>query len=115
MPRFPFSQALTASQTGFNPLTSWDFERVPWQAACQLLINCTDANARLTLRTGSQTIQQRSPISAGGTAGVLPSELNYDPLRWVASAGDKITIEIDEVAGGTPTVNGVITVEPLMA
>jgi hypothetical protein len=112
MPRFPFSQALTANQVGFNPLTSWDFERLPWEAVCLLYINCTDANARITLRTGSQTIQQRSPVTAGGTAGVLPNELNVDPVVWKGSAGDKITIEIDEVAGGTPTVNGVIKVEP---
>lgn len=113
MPRLPFSQALTANQVGYNPLTSWDFERVPWAAACRLLIDCTDANARLTLRTGSQTIQQRSPVTSGGTAGVIPSELNVDPLVWMASPGDKITMEIDEVAGGTPTVNGVIQVEPM--
>lgn len=113
MPRFPFSQALTANQVGYNPLTAWDFERLPWAAVCQLLINATDANTRLTLRSGSQTIQQRTPITAGGTAGVLPSELNVDPLRWMGAPGDKITMEIDETAGGTPTVNGVITVEPL--
>jgi len=113
MPRLPFSQALTANQTGYNPLTSWDFERLPWGAACRLLVNCTDANARITVRSGSQTIQQRAPVTAGGTAGVLPSELNVDPLVWIGSPGDKITLEIDEVAGGTPTVNGVMQVEPM--
>lgn len=113
MPRFPFSQALTANQTGYNPLTAWDFERLPWAAACRLLIDATDANVRLTVRSGSQTIQQRSPVSATGAAGELPSELNVDPLVWMGSPGDKITLEIDEVGAGTPTVNGVMQVEPL--
>ncbi len=113
MPRLPFSNAMTANETGYNPLTSWDFERLPWAAACRLLVNGTDVNTRITVRSGSQTIQQRAPITAGGTAGVMPAELNVDPLVWIGSAGDKITLEIDEVAGGTPTVNGIIQVEPL--
>ena len=29
MPSFVWSQALTANQLGFNPLTGWQFERVP--------------------------------------------------------------------------------------
>ena len=113
MPRLPFSVTLAANQTGYNPLTSWDFERLPWAAACKLLIVGTDVNTRLTVRSGSQTIQQRAPISSGGTIGVQPSELAVDPLVWIGSPGDKITLEIDEVAGGTPTVDGIIQVEPM--
>jgi hypothetical protein len=113
MPQFTFSQQLTANQLGFNPLTSWQFERVPWPAACKLLSRSTDVNVRLTVYTGSQTIQERSPVQGGGTAGTTPSELNTTPLTWIAGAGDRLKLAFDEVAGGTPTVDGVIIVEPL--
>lgn len=117
MPRLTFSQALTANQLGYNPLSGWQFETVPYQyargAAVSLMLNCTDANARVAVFTGSQTVQERSPVQSGGTAGVIPSQLNTDPLVFVAGPGDRIKLAIDEVAGGTPTVNGVVSIEPI--
>lgn len=116
MPNLTFSQALTANQLGYNPLDGWQFDRVPQEyingAVCQLLVRCTDANARITVYTGSQTIQERSPVQGGGTASVTPSVLNTTPTVWIASPGDKLKLAIDEVAGGTPTIDGVITIEP---
>jgi hypothetical protein len=117
MPAFPFSQALTANQLGFNPLTGWQYEFIPAAymrgAAVKLLTRATGVSTRLTVFSGSQTIQQRSPIQSGGTAGVTPSDLNTNPLVFVAQPGDRLILSIDEVAGATPTVDGVIYVEPL--
>jgi len=117
MPALPFSQALTANQLGFNPLSGWQFEYVPlaWArgAAVSVLVNATDANTRIQVSSGSQTIQERSPIQAGGTAGVTPAELNTSPTTFVAAPGDRLKLAIDEVAGGTPTVNGLVRIEPM--
>ncbi|MCI0372638.1 MAG: hypothetical protein L0214_15000 [candidate division NC10 bacterium] len=113
MPSFSFSQALTANQLGFNPLIQWQFERVPWPAAVKLLVRATANSVRLTVYTGSTTIQERSPVQGGGTAGTLPSELNTTPIVWMASGGDKLKLQFDEVSGLTPTVDGVIIVEPM--
>lgn len=117
MPRLTFSQALTANQLGFNPLSAWQYEYVPHAyargAVVELIVDATDANTRITTSSGSQTIQERSPIQSGGTAGVMPSPLNNLPTTWVAQPGDRLKLAIDEVAGGTPTVNGVVTIEPL--
>jgi len=117
MPSLTFSQALTANQLGYNPLDGWQFETIPYQwprgAAVKLLVDCTDANARITVYTGSQTVQERSPVKSGGTAGVIPSDLNTSPVVWLAGPGDRLKLAIDETAGGTPTVNGVIIVEPV--
>lgn len=115
MPRLTFSQALTANQLGFNPISGWQFETVPYTqgAAVSILIDCTDANARITAYSGSQTIQERSPVQSGGTAGVMPAPLSNTPITFIAGFMDKLKLAIDEVAGGTPTVNGVIEIEPL--
>ena len=112
MPMFTFSQALTANQLGYNPLVGWQYEYLPWPAHVKLIVNSTGVSARLTLYTGSETIVQRSPVGSGGTAGVLPNELSNPPLVFVAAGGDRLIISIDEVAGATPTVNGIIYVEP---
>lgn len=117
MPALPFSQALTANQLGFNPLDGWQFETVPYQyargAVVSLMVNCTDANARMAVFSGTQTIQERSQVQSGGTAGVTPSPLNNAPLTWIAQPGDRLKLQIDEVAGGTPTVNGLVQIEPV--
>lgn len=113
MPQLSFSNAMTANQLGYNPLTGWQFEYLPWPAAVKLLVRGTDVNTRITVYSGSQTIQERSPIQGGGTAGTTPTDFTTTPVVWMGSAGDRLKLSIDEVAGGTPTVDGVIIAEPL--
>jgi hypothetical protein len=108
---------MTANQAGLNPLSGWQYEFIPAQyirgAAVKLLARATTVGVRLTLFSGAQTIQQRSPVQGGGTAGVTPSDLNTPAVAWVAQPGDRLIPNFDEVAGGTPTVDGIIYVEPL--
>jgi hypothetical protein len=117
MPALPFSQALTANQLGFNPLSGWQYEFVPIAysrgAAVSLLLRSTTTGARVTVLAGGQVIQERSPIQGGGTAGVTPSPLNTTPLSFIANPNDRIKLLIDEVAGGTPTIDGLVQLEPM--
>ncbi len=112
MPQLNFSQALTANQLGFNPLSGWQYEYLPWPAQVIILVRATGASARVTLYSGSETIQERSPVQAGGTAGVIPSELNTPAISFLAAAGDRLKLVIDEVSGLTPTVDGIIIANP---
>jgi hypothetical protein len=113
---FIFSQALTANQTGFNPLSTWQYERVPiqWSAGafCRLLARATTTGVRVSVFAGSDNIQQRSPVQGGGTAGVTPSPLNTPTIEWFAAPGDPLLLLFDEVSAGTPTVDGIIEVNP---
>jgi hypothetical protein len=67
----------------------------------------------MTVYSGSQTIQERAPMQVGGTAGVTPSDLNTPALTFIAAAGDRLKLSIDETAAATPTVDGIIYVEPI--
>lgn len=117
MPQLSFSQALTANQLGYNPINGWQYEFVPIAypagAAVGILLRATTNGARVTIMAGGQVIQERSPIQGGGTAGVTPSPLNTSPLTFRAAPNDRIKILIDEVAGGTPTIDGLIQLEPM--
>jgi len=115
MPQFPFSQALTANQKGYDPLSSWQYRYLPWRARVQLLLRTTGAvnNVQATVYSGSECIQQRAPMQVGGTAGVTPSPLNTAPIEWIAGAGDVLLLQIDETAGATPTVDGLIIINPV--
>lgn len=117
MPSFPWSRAMTANQLGDNPLTNWQYEYIPasWPAGavCQLLQRATTTGVRMTVYSGAQTIIQRAPVQGGGTIGVTPSPLNTPVLEWIANPGDRLLIQNDEVSAGTPTVDGILTVEPV--
>jgi hypothetical protein len=113
MPQFTFSQALTANQLNFNPLSGWQYEYLPWPAQIILLVRSSDNAERLTIYSGSETIQERSPVQGGGTAGVTPTEFTTAPVSFVAAAGDRLKLVIDNTAAGTPTVDGVIIANPL--
>ena len=112
MPQFLFSTAMTANQAGLNPLAGWQYEYLPWPAQVLLLVRSTTTGTRVTIYSGSETIRERTPLQAGGTAGVTPSELNTPADSWVAAGGDRLKLVIDEVAGGTPTVDGIIIANP---
>lgn len=113
MPQLNFSQALTANQLGFNPASGWQYEYLPWPASIILLVRATGVSTRITAYSGSETIQERSPVQAGGTAGTTPSELNTPAITWLAAAGDRLKLAIDEVSGLTPTVDGIIIANPV--
>ena len=115
MPQMTFSTAMTANQLGLNPVNAlgWQYEFLPWPARVSVMVRATDVNERMTVYSGSETIQEKSPVQGGGTAGVTPSELNTPPITWFAAAGDRIKLVIDNTTAGTPTVDGIVVVNPL--
>ena len=113
MPQFTFSQTLVANQLGFNPLAGWQYEYLPWPASVLVLVRSTDTAERLTIYSGSETIQERSPVQGGGTIGVTPTEFTTPPVSFMAAGGDRLKFVIDNTGAGTPTVDGVIVVNPL--
>jgi len=113
MPSFYFSTLMTANGTA-EPLTGWQYIYLPWPAEVQVLMRSTLANMVQTITSGSETIVEESPVQAGGTIGVTPSSLNTPIVGWHAAAGDLLKIRLRETAGGTPTIDGVIEVNPLI-
>jgi hypothetical protein len=119
MPQLPFNQLLTANQLGFNPISGWQYEYLPWPASIILLMRtagvATSPQARATVYSGSETIQERGPIQSGGTAGVTPSELNTAAISWIAAAGDRIKVAVDEANNvATTTLDGIIIANPMV-
>jgi len=112
MPSFVFSTTLTANQLGVNPLSGWQYEYLPWPAQVILLVRATATGVNQTVYSGSETIVERSPLQAGGTIGVTPSELNTPAHSWIAGGGDRLKLLLDNTTGGTPTVDGIIIVNP---
>jgi len=113
MPTFTWSTAMTANQLGLNPLAGWQYEYVPRPSKVSILVRSTTAGNRITVYSGSETIQERTPVQGGGTAGTTPAPLTTVPIQFYAGAGDRLKLAIDEVLAGTPTVDGIIAIDPI--
>lgn len=112
MPSFMFSTLLAANGVA-RPLDGWQYEYLPYPAAIKITMRSTTAGARASLFTGSETIQEESPVQAGGTIGVTPSDFTTPSVEFIGGQGDRLKVLLREVAGGTPTVDGIIHLEPL--
>lgn len=112
MPQLPFSQSLAANQLGFNPISGWQYEYLPWPAQVILLMRAVSTGVNSTVYSGSETIQERAPVQAGGTAGTTPSELNTAAVSWIAAAGDRLKVLLDNTTGAAITVDGLIIANP---
>lgn len=117
MPSFLWSNLMVASQTGFAPLAGWQFERVPSAygggAYVSILQRSTLVGMMQAIFSGSQNMLQRCPIQAGGTIGVTPTSLNTPVVDFQSAPDDLLSILDDETAATAPTVDGIITLEPM--
>lgn len=107
MPMFTFSQSIAAGATA-QPLGSWNYRFPPKPALFELLINATATGIVQNVTTGPESIvQSESPVSAGGTAGVLPARLNTEPIVDMVSAGEELVLNLRNTTAGAITCNGV--------
>jgi hypothetical protein len=113
MPQLNWTQSLTANQLGFNPISGWQYEYLPWPAHVLILHRAVAVGVNQTIYSGSETIQERSNVQSGGTAGVTPSELNTPAISFQAAAGDRLKVLTDNTTGGAINVDGIIIVNPL--
>lgn len=107
MPSLTWSTSVAAGGT-FNPLDGWQYEYIPVGARLQLLHRATAVGLVCTFTSGADTLQEEAPVPAGGTAGVIPSQLDVPPIVDDVAAGDRIKIRYRNTTGGAITVDGQI-------
>lgn len=107
MPKLSWSQAVVAGAI-FRPLDGWQYEYVPFGGIISILHRATAIDVVATITTGSDTLQERSPVSAGGTAGVIPSGFDVPALVDEVAGGDRVKIQYENVSAGTINVEGEI-------
>lgn len=106
MPQFNFTTSIAAGATAF-PLQNWQYRFPPKTSLLELMVNATAVGIVANLTTGAESIvQAESPVSAGGTAGVIPARLNNEPIVDTVDAGEEIVLALRNTSGGAVTVNG---------
>lgn len=108
MPQFNFTQSIPAGQSVF-PLATWQYRFPPKSALVSLIVNATAGGVVMNLTTGAESIVQAdSPVSAGGTAGVLPSSFTQNPIVDAVDGGEEIVLNLRNTSGAAVTVNGIV-------
>lgn len=87
-----------------EPLTGWQYEYLPWPALVQIgmIHDGAAGTIQSTVTTGSDTLMEESPVNAGGTDGVFPTDEELD-LIDEAMGGDRLKIRARETAGAATT------------
>lgn len=114
MPSFTWTQSIAAGAT-FDPLDSagWMYRYVPYNAVVEVIDNAGAVGVVVSRTFGSDTIQQESPVTAGGTTGVIPSRLSVEPITEKCNATDLLRVVYRNTSGGAVVVNGIIQLSRL--
>lgn len=108
MPVRTFSASVAAGAT-YLPLSDWQYRFPPKTAMLELIYNATAAGCVGNLTTGSESIiQAESPVSAGGTAGVIPSRFTQEPIVDMVDPGQETVLTVRNTTGGAITVSGIV-------
>lgn len=112
MPSFTFTSSVAAGAI-FEPLTGWQYARLPWPAEVTVLARAVAVGVVNTYTSGSETIVEESPVQSGGTAGVIPSPLNTPVQGWIAAGFDLLKLRFRNTSGAAINVDGIIEVIPM--
>jgi len=111
MPSLTYTQSVAAGAT-FDPIDAvgWMYRYLPYNAIVENIDNATAIGMVVARTFGSDTIQQESPVSAGGTSGVIPSRLAVEPVTEKAQASYLIRVVYRNTTAGAVIVNGIIQI-----
>lgn len=112
MARLNFSTVLAAGATA-DVLSAWQYQYVPRAGKVNICLRSTTATSVFTFTAGSETLAERQPIPAGGTAGVTPTPFNSPVIEELVAGGDRLKLFLQDTGAGC-TVDGFIDYQPLM-
>lgn len=111
-PVIKVTTTLTANGRAF-PLSGSQFEFLPFDALLEFaLLGDTAAAVNATVYSGSDVLQQASPIDILAVASPIIYPDHFT-LQDVTAAGERISVELQETAAGTPVVRTIVRITAL--
>lgn len=111
MPFFSFAINMLTNTTA-TPLANWNYRFPPKMSLIELLIWASGVGVTMNLTTGPESIvQAESPVSAGGTVGVLPSRFQQEPIVDVVNPGEEIVLFLRNTNAAARDVMGVVNLQ----
>lgn len=102
-----WSQGIAIGGT-FDPLTTWQYRYVPAPGIIRIVHRATLSGLLVTITSGSDTLQQESPVASGGTLGQIPSAFDVEPILDEVASGDVIIISYRNTNAAANQIDGFI-------
>lgn len=114
---FTFANSSLAAGATYSPVQGpppWQYQYPDSDCLIEVIVNAVAVGAVVSLYSGGDTIQQESPVSSGGTIGVIPNVLNGTVVTGRAKKGALLSLNIRNTTGGAIAgVQGKITLVPV--
>ncbi len=83
-----------------------------WDRVMAIGVLCTTAGCQVEISAGGRLVVPLSPISSGGTINVYPTIPDNIQFEFEVAAGEEVTVDINEILAGTPSVMAILQSEP---
>ena len=114
---FTFVNTSLAAGASYAPLAGpppWQYQSPAQDCLVEVIVNAVAAGGVIALYSGGDTLQQESPISAGGTVSVIPNVLNGTVVTGRARRGALLSVNIRNTTGGAIAgIQGKVTLVPV--
>lgn len=103
----------TMTASGFaNPLQGDQYEYLPFPALVEFAVMAdTGASVRATIFSGTDLLQQSALVDILAVASPILWPDHF-PLSDLVAAGERLNVELQEVAAGTPVVRTQVRITP---
>lgn len=113
MPSLKISQSIPATTNNVNVMAGTSYEFLPFPARIKLIAKTTATGVTDQVLSGTESIQDVSPVAVVATAGKTPSEFDVHPVIFDAPAGDRIKILVSNSTAGALFYDAFVHIEPL--
>lgn len=112
MPLIKVLTTMTANGLA-TPLAGNQYEFLPFDALVEFAILAdTGATVNATVFSGSDVLMQNSPVDILAVASPIIYPDHYN-ISDVAAAGERLNVQLQEAAAGTPDVRTAVRITPL--
>ena len=110
MPIIKKEISIAADATNDNIFSGSIYEFLPWNASINLGMLGSATGLVATVNTGSDTVQEESPLTVGTVMPKIPDDMD---VQDVAAAGERFVVKVRNTTGGALTVRAIAQIQPI--
>lgn len=110
MPIIKKEISIAANATNDNIFSGSIYEFLPWNASINLGISGSATGLVATVNTGSDTVQEESPVNILTTMPKIPDDMD---IQDVAAAGERFVVKVRNTTAGALTVRALAQITPV--
>ncbi len=110
MPIIKREIVLAANEVVDNIWSGSIYEFLPWNASINLGLTASATGLVATVNTGSDTVQEESPVNILTRFPVIPDDMD---IQDVAAAGERFVVKVRNTTAGALTLRGLAQLSPV--